>query len=112
MRKIYQVQLKLAEEVSTISTNFRTRTLEVVENIQGQLTWIETNAAFLEDFPQKTMEILKIEFELLDFSSKATVRLTVGVGKTLERCMDFYKKKCSQHIIGVKPLQKKEPRRF
>ena len=66
-RKIYQVQLKLAKEVykskqeetilqdiSVISTEFRMRTLEVAEIIQGQLTWIETNAEFLEIFPQKS----------------------------------------------------------
>ena len=50
-RKIYQVQLKLAEkvykikqaemrlqEILVISTDFRTRNLEIVEIIQGQLT--------------------------------------------------------------------------
>ena len=50
-RKIYQIQLKLAEvvyniiweetrlqEISAISTDFITRTLEVPENVQGQLT--------------------------------------------------------------------------
>ena len=55
-RKIYQVQLKLAEEVykikkadiileeiSVISTDFRTRTEGIAEFIQGQLTWLETN---------------------------------------------------------------------
>ena len=50
-RKIYQVQLKFADEfynikqaetrlqeISVISTDFRTRTLEIAEIIQGQLT--------------------------------------------------------------------------
>ena len=87
------------------------RTSEVAENIQGQLTWIETNATFLKHFPQKTTENLKIEFKLLDFSSKAAARLTDGVIK-LWRGTYIFIKKCSQHIIGVKPLQKKEFRGF
>ena len=56
-RKIYQFQLKLVEEVykikqvetrlqeiSVISMDFRMRTLEIAEIIQGQLIWLETNA--------------------------------------------------------------------
>ena len=55
-RKIYQVQLKLTkefykikqaetrlQEISVISTEFITRTQGIVEVIQGQLTWLETN---------------------------------------------------------------------
>ena len=80
------------QEISAISIDYRTRSLEVAENIQGQLTWIETNAAFPEHFPLKTTESLRIEFKLLHFGSKAAMRLTVGVEKTLERCTDFYKR--------------------
>ena len=47
--------------------------------------------------PQKTTKNLKIEFELMDFSSKADAILTVGVEKTLERCMDFYKRMLMAH---------------
>ena len=56
-RKIYQVQLKIAEEVymikqaeailqeiSVISTDFRMRTQEIAKIIQGQLTWLQNNA--------------------------------------------------------------------
>ena len=54
--KIYQVHMKLKEEVyqikqveaklqeiSMISTEFKARTQEIAETIQGQLTWLETN---------------------------------------------------------------------
>ena len=40
---------------------------------------------------------MKIEYELMDFSSKATVRLIVMVGKTLDKYMDFYKRVFTTH---------------
>ena len=55
------------------------------------MTWIEANEAFLEHLPQKTVEVLRIELELLEFNGKSALRLTTRVEKTLERCMDFYK---------------------
>ena len=85
------------EKFSTISTDFGTKTQEVAEVIQGQLSWMETNGAFPEHLPQKTTENLNIEFELMDFSIKDTARLTIGVGKTLERCMVFYKRIITTH---------------
>ena len=55
-RKIYQVQVKLAEEaiwikqaeewlqeISTVATTFKEITQDIVEILQGQLTWLETN---------------------------------------------------------------------
>ena len=33
----------------------------------------------------------------MDFSSKATARLTTAVGKTLDKCMDFYKRVLTTH---------------
>ena len=67
-RKIYQVQLKLIEEVYKIkqvetrlqeilvtSTNFRTRTEGIAEVIQAQLAWLETNEELLENAPQKSI---------------------------------------------------------
>ena len=40
---------------------------------------------------------LKTKFELMDLSSKAAARLTTGVRKNLERCMDFYKRMITTH---------------
>ena len=54
---------------------------------------------FLEHFPKKTTDNLKIEFELMDFSSKAATRLIVVVEKTLDMCMDFYKRMLIKHNI-------------
>ena len=68
---IYQVQVKLAEEVyrikqvesrlqeiSVISIEFKTRTQEIAETIKGQLTWLETNKEILENAPMKSPERL------------------------------------------------------
>ena len=58
---------------------------------------METNAEFLENVPQKTPENLRIEYEMMDFIHKVATRLTIGVEKTLGRCMDFYKKVITMH---------------
>ena len=65
--------------------------------MQGQLNWLETNAELLENAPQKSTKNLKIEYELMDFSSKVVARLTAVVGKTLDKCMDFYKRVLTTH---------------
>ena len=65
--KIYQVQVKLVEEVfkikqvearlqeiSIVATEFKARTQEIVETIQGQLTWLETNKEPPENAPMKS----------------------------------------------------------
>ena len=109
-RKLYQFYLKIVDEVyktkqeetrineiSVISTDFKTRTQEIVEIIQGQLTWLETNAKFPKNEPQKSTENLKIEYELMDFSSNAATKFKTAVGKTLDKCMDLYKKVLTTH---------------
>ena len=89
-----------------ISTDFRTITLEIAEIIQGQLTWIETNVAWSTHLPQNTIESQKIEFRLIDFSSKAAARLTSDVEKTLDKCVDFYKRVLTTHNIFQPSVEK------
>ena len=66
---------------------------ETTTIIQIQVIWMETNAELPEDGPQKTLQNLKIEYELTDFSCKAAAT----VEKTLDRCMDFYKRVIKTH---------------
>ena len=40
---------------------------------------------------------MKIEFKLMDFSSKVAARFTAGVKRTLEKCVDFYKRVLTTH---------------
>ena len=51
---------------------------------------MEANDVFLEHLLQKTAEVLIIELELLEFNNRFALRLTTGVEKTLERCVDFF----------------------
>ena len=61
---MHQVQLKLTDEIYKIqqeearlkkifavSTDFIEGLLKVIEKVQGQLTWLEANATFLEGLP-------------------------------------------------------------
>ena len=108
--KIYQVHVKLAEEVyrikqveaklqeiSMISTEFKARTQEIAETIQGQLTWLETNKELRENTPMKSPERLQIEYDIINFSNKAVERLKVAVEKSMEKCIEFYKKVLTTH---------------
>ena len=103
--KIYQVQIKLEEEVfkikqveswlqeiSVVATEFKEKTQEIAETIQGQLTWLETNKEPPESAPVKSPERLHIEYDLVNFNSKAVERLIDAVEKATEKCMEFYKK--------------------
>ena len=47
--------------------------------------------------PQKSIENLHIEHELVDYSNKVATRLTAAVGKTMDKCMDFYKRVLTTH---------------
>ena len=62
--KIKQAETR-SQEIPAISIDFKTTLLEVVEKVQGKLTWIEANAVFPEHLPQKTTKVLRIELELL-----------------------------------------------
>ena len=55
-------------------TNFRKRAQEIVEVIQVQLTWLETNEELWENAPKKSIENLYIQHELMDFNNKATAK--------------------------------------
>ena len=80
-----------------ISVEFKTKTQEIAETIQGQLTWLETNKELPENAPRKSPERLQIEYDIMNFSSEAAVRLTVAIEKTLDRCTEFYKKMLTTH---------------
>ena len=45
----------------------------------------------------KSPESLQIEYDIMNFSSKASERLIDAVKKTMEKCMEFYKKMLTTH---------------
>ena len=108
--KIYQVQVKLIEEVfkikqvearlqeiSVIATEFKDKTHDIVETIQGQLTWLETNKEPLENAPVKNPERLQLEYDLMNFSNRAAEKLIDAVKKTSDKCREFHKKVLVTH---------------
>ena len=80
-----------------ISTEFKARTQEIAETIQGQLTRLETNKELSENTPMKSPERLQIEYDIINFSRKDTERLIVVVDKSIEKCTEFYKKVLTIH---------------
>ena len=108
--KIHQVQIKLAEEVfkvkqvesqlqeiSVVATEFKEKTQEIAETLQGQLTWLETNIEHPENAPVKSPEKLQIKCDIVNFSSRDAERLIEAVEKTTDKCTKFYKKVLITH---------------
>ena len=56
------------------------------------MTWLETNKEPPENAPMKNTERLQLEYDLMNFSNKATERLIDAMKKTTNKCMEFYKK--------------------
>ena len=101
-RKMYQVQVKLAEEffwikqaedqlqdISAVASKFKDITQEIMETLQGHLTWLETNTEHPENTPVKIPENLQIEYDIVNFSSRAAERLTEAVEKTTDNVYNF-----------------------
>ena len=45
----------------------------------------------------KSLKRLQIEYDIINFSNKASERLIVAVEKSMEKCMEFYKKVLKTH---------------
>ena len=91
MLKVQQVETRLEEIVSTASY-FLDRTQDILEIIQGHLTWFETTKEPPVDTPIKDLETMKLEHELIEFGSKPTEELVKEVQKTKGVCVEFYRK--------------------
>ena len=106
--RIKQVEARL-QEISVISTEFKTKTREIAETIQGQLTWLETNKEILEIAPVKSPKRLQLKYDLMNIGNRSTERLIEEIEKTSNKCEEFYKKvlithnKC--HTSSAKRLQ-------
>ena len=89
--KFQQVETRLEEIVSTTSY-FLDRTQDILEIIQGRLTWLETTKEPLANAPIKDLEIVKLEYELIEFGSKAAKELVKAVRRTKGVCTEFCRK--------------------
>ena len=84
-------------EITDNSSDFQKWVLEVVELVQIQLTWIETNSVFPDQMPEKIVVGLNMDLELLDLINKAVVILHTTIDKTMENCKEFYMKMSATH---------------
>ena len=54
---------------------FLDRTQDILEILHGRLTWLETTKGPPADTPIKDLETVKLEYELIEFRSKAAEEL-------------------------------------
>ena len=69
-----------------MDTTFKDRTQEIAEILQGQMTWLERNTEHPENTPVKFLEKLQIEYDIVNFSSRAAERLMEAVENTIDKC--------------------------
>ena len=72
--KVQQIDIRLEEIVSTASY-FLDRMQDILETLQGRMTWVETNKESPTDISIKYLEMVKLEYELIEFASKAVEEL-------------------------------------
>ena len=86
-----------------MATTFKDRTQEIVETLQGQLTWLETNTECPENIPEKCPKKLQFEYDIVNFSYRAAERLMEAVEKTMEKCAEFFRKMIITHNKDLTP---------
>ena len=71
---------------------FLDRTQDILEIPQERLTWLETTNEPPVDAPIKVLETMKLEYELIEFGSKAVEELVKAVQKIKGVCEEFCRK--------------------
>ena len=67
--KVQQMEIRLEEIINTTSY-FLGRTQDILETLQGRMTWVETSKEIPTDVPPKDLEMIKLEYKLAEFASK------------------------------------------
>ena len=65
---------------------FLDRTQDILEILQGRLTWLDRTKEPPTDAPIKELETVKLEYELTEFRIKATEELVKAVWRTNGVC--------------------------
>ena len=81
----------MEEIVSTVSY-FLVRTQDILETLQGRMTWVETNKESPTDISVKYLEMVTLEYGLIEFASKAAEELIKAVRKTKNACVEFFRR--------------------
>ena len=72
--KVQQINIRLEEIISTTSY-FLDRTHDILKTLQGRMTWVETNKESPTDVSIKDLEMIKLEYKLIEFASKSAEEL-------------------------------------
>ena len=86
--KVQQIEIRL-EEIINIASYFLDMTQDILETLQGRMTWVETSKDPPTDVPPKDMETIKLEYELIEFASKAAEELVKKMRKMKNACAKF-----------------------
>ena len=89
--KVQQVDIRL-EEIKKMASYFLDRTHDILEALQGGMTWLETNKEPPADIPIKYLGAIKLEYDLIEFSSKAAEELVKTIRRMKSACAEFYRK--------------------
>ena len=85
--KVQKIEIRLEEIINTTSY-FLDKTQDLLETLQGRMTWVEKNKELPVDVPPKDLETIKLEYELIEFASKVAEELIKTVRKTKSECAD------------------------
>ena len=72
--KVQQIDIRLEEIVNTTSY-FLDRTQDILETLQGRMTWVETNKESPADTPIQDLEMIKLDYELIEYASNVAEEL-------------------------------------
>ena len=86
--KVQQIDIRLEEIVNTTSY-FLDRTQDIFEALQGRMTWVETNKESPTDISVKEVEMVKLEYKLIEVASKAPEELIKAARKAKNACAEF-----------------------
>ena len=83
-------------------------TQDILEVLHGCMTWLETTKEPSADAPIKDLETVKLEYELIEFGSKAAQELVKTVRRTKGVCAKF----CRKFLITYNHCQTSAKRRL
>ena len=78
--KVRKVEAWL-EEISVIASQFKDKTQNAMEIIQGRMTWLETTKDPPASTPIKDLERMQLEYKLICFGNKDAEKLIEAVKK-------------------------------
>ena len=105
--KVQQIDIRLEEIVNTTSY-FLDRTQDILETLQGRMIWVETNKKYLANISVKYLEMIKLEFELIEFASEAEKEMKKTVKKSKDACIEF----CRRVLLTYNRCQTSDAKRI